>query len=136
MTVSTSVRWPAAATPRVPLRAAIARMIFEHAVQPVPVRVTYPDGRVLGGGSETSPEFELVRPAAFFARLGRDAKVGFGPPCRSFAMGPFVGSPVCLGLVLRFEAAIARQLEVWQRFCKVSQKQLLNWANKRGGAPQ
>ncbi len=78
MTVSTSVRWPAAATPRVPLRAAIARMIFEHAVQPVPVRVTYPDGRVLGGGSETSPEFELVRPAAFFARLGRDAKVGFG----------------------------------------------------------
>jgi cyclopropane-fatty-acyl-phospholipid synthase len=78
MTVSTSVRWPAAATPRAPLRAAIARMIFEHAVQPVPVRVTYPDGRVLGGGSETSPEFELVRPAAFFARLGRDAKVGFG----------------------------------------------------------
>ena len=78
MTVSTSVRWPAAATPRAPLRAAIARMIFEHAVQLVPVRVTYPDGRMLGGGSETSPEFELVRPAAFFARLGRDAKVGFG----------------------------------------------------------
>jgi cyclopropane-fatty-acyl-phospholipid synthase len=78
MTVSTSVRWPAAATPRAPLRAAIARMIFEHAVQPVPVRVTYPDGQMLGGGSETSPEFELVRPAAFFARLGRDAKVGFG----------------------------------------------------------
>jgi cyclopropane-fatty-acyl-phospholipid synthase len=53
-------------------------MIFEHAMQLAPVRVTYPDGRVLGGGSETSPEFELVRPAAFFARLGRDAKVGFG----------------------------------------------------------
>jgi cyclopropane-fatty-acyl-phospholipid synthase len=78
MTVSASVRWPAAATPRAPLRATIARMIFEHAVQLVPVRVTYPDGRVLGAGSETSPEFELVRPAAFFARLGRDAKVGFG----------------------------------------------------------
>jgi cyclopropane-fatty-acyl-phospholipid synthase len=78
MTVSTSVRWPAAATPRAPLSATIARMIFEHAIQLVPVRVTYPDGRVLGGGSETSPEFELVRPAAFFARLGRDAKVGFG----------------------------------------------------------
>ena len=73
MTVSTSVRWPAAATPRLALsRAAIARMIFEHAVQPVPVRVTYPDGRVLGGGSETSPEFELVRPAAFFTQLGRE----------------------------------------------------------------
>src|ERR1019366_10528925 len=43
-----------------------------------PVRVTNPDGRILGGGSQTSPEFELVRPAAFFARLDRDAKVGFG----------------------------------------------------------
>jgi cyclopropane-fatty-acyl-phospholipid synthase len=78
MTVSASVRWPAAATPRAPLRAAIARVIFEHAAQLVPVRVTNPDGRILGGGSQTSPEFELVRPAAFFARLGRDAKVGFG----------------------------------------------------------
>ena len=83
MTVSTStvtsIRWPAVATTlRAPLSATIARMIFEHAVQRVPVRVTYPDGRVRGGGSETSPEFELVRPAAFFARLGRDAKVGFG----------------------------------------------------------
>ena len=58
MTVSASIGWPAAATrPRAPLRATIARIIFEHAVQRVPVRVTYPDGRVLGGGSGTSPEF-------------------------------------------------------------------------------
>ncbi len=79
MTVSTSIRWPTAATtPRAPLGAAIARVIFEHAVAPVPIRVTYPDGRMLCGGSKTSPEFEVVRPAAFFARLGRDAKIGFG----------------------------------------------------------
>ena len=39
---------------------------------------TYPDGRVLGAGSPASPELEVVRPAAFFARLGRDAKIGFG----------------------------------------------------------
>jgi cyclopropane-fatty-acyl-phospholipid synthase len=77
MAVSTPVRWPAAA-PRAPLRAAIARMIFEHAVRRVPICVTYPDGRVLGSGPVTSPEFELLRPNAFFARLGRDAKVGFG----------------------------------------------------------
>ena len=63
MTVSTSIRWPAATTPRAPLSATIARVIFEHAVRRVPVRVTYPDGRVLGGGSPTSPEFKLVRPA-------------------------------------------------------------------------
>ena len=77
MTISTAIRWPATA-PRAPLRATIARVIFEHAVRRVPVRVTYPDGRVLGGGSPTSPEFKLFRPSAFFARLGRDAKVGFG----------------------------------------------------------
>ncbi len=80
MTVSTSIRWApaAAATPRAPLRAGIARVVFDHAVRRVPVRVSYPDGRVLGSGSPTSPEFEVVRPAAFFARLGRDAKIGFG----------------------------------------------------------
>jgi cyclopropane-fatty-acyl-phospholipid synthase len=79
MTVSTSIRWPTAATPsRAPLRATIARVVFEHAVRRVPVRVSYPDGRVLGAGSPASPELKVVRPAAFFARLGRDAKIGFG----------------------------------------------------------
>ena len=79
MTVSASIRWPAAATPpRAPLRAGIARVVFDHAVRRVPVRVTYPDGRVLGAGPPASPELEVVRPAAFLARLGRDAKIGFG----------------------------------------------------------
>jgi cyclopropane-fatty-acyl-phospholipid synthase len=79
MTVSSSIPWPALATrPRVPMRATVARLIFERAVAAVPVRVTYPDGRVLGAGSPVSPELEVVRPAAFFARLGRDAKIGFG----------------------------------------------------------
>ncbi len=79
MTVSASVsRRRTVATARAPVRAAIARMIFEHAVRLVPVRVTYPDGRELGGGSAASPGLQVVRPAAFFARLGRDAKIGFG----------------------------------------------------------
>ncbi len=78
MTVSTAIRWPTAAPSRAPLRAAIARVIFEHAAGRVPVRVSYPDGRVLGAGPPASPEFAVVRPAAFFARLGRDAKTGFG----------------------------------------------------------
>jgi cyclopropane-fatty-acyl-phospholipid synthase len=79
VTVSTSVSWRAiATTPRAPLGATVARLIFEHAVAKVPVRVSYPDGRVLGAGPPDSPEFQVVRPAAFFARLGRDAKIGFG----------------------------------------------------------
>jgi cyclopropane-fatty-acyl-phospholipid synthase len=78
-TVFSTVRWPALpASPRAPIRAVVARLIFERAAAQVPVRVTYPDGRVLGAGSPASPEFEVVRPAAFFTRLGRDAKIGFG----------------------------------------------------------
>ena len=74
-----SVRWPAVVTRwRAPTRATVARVIFERAVAPLPVRVSYPDGRVLGAGSAASPEMEIVRPAALFARLGRDAKIGFG----------------------------------------------------------
>ncbi len=79
VTAFSTARWPAlAASPRAPMRAVVARLIFERAAAQVPVRVTFPDGRVLGGGSPASPEFEVVRPAAFFARLGRDAKIGFG----------------------------------------------------------
>jgi len=74
-----AVRWPAVTgTPRAPLSASVARLLFDHAVERVPVRVRYPDGRVRGAGSPASPEFNLVRPAAFFARVGRDSKVGFG----------------------------------------------------------
>jgi cyclopropane-fatty-acyl-phospholipid synthase len=79
MTVSTAVRWTSITRPpRAPLAAGIARLLFERAVRQIPVRVTYPDGRVLGAGSPRSPEFEIVRPDAFFARLGRDTKIGFG----------------------------------------------------------
>jgi cyclopropane-fatty-acyl-phospholipid synthase len=93
VTLSASVRWPAAVTPpRVPLRAAIARVVFEHAVRRVPIRVTYPDGRVLGAGSPASPELDVVRPVAFFARLGRDAKIGFGEAYMAGDWRPGVGT--------------------------------------------
>jgi cyclopropane-fatty-acyl-phospholipid synthase len=79
LTVSTAVRWPTLAhAPRAPLAATIARILFERAVRRLPVRVTYPGGETIGAGSGDSPAFELVRPSAFFARLGRDTKIGFG----------------------------------------------------------
>ena len=91
MTVSAAVsRRALAAAPRAPVRASIARMIFECAIQRVPVRVIYPDGRLLGGGSPTAPEFELLRPRAFFARLGQDAKIGFG---ESYMAGDWRAGP-------------------------------------------
>jgi cyclopropane-fatty-acyl-phospholipid synthase len=62
----------------VPVHAAIARAIFIRAVASVPVRVVFPDGRVLGNGGKDAPVMRLVRPGAFFARLGADVKIGFG----------------------------------------------------------
>jgi len=58
--------------------ATVARLIFERAVHRIPVRATYPGGASIGGGAPDSPAFEVVRPGAFFARLGRDTKIGFG----------------------------------------------------------
>ena len=79
MTVSAAVRWPSIArTPKAPLAASVARLIFERAVRRIPVRVAYPSRSSIGGGSHDSPVFDLVRPGAFFARLGRDTKIGFG----------------------------------------------------------
>ena len=98
MTTSSSIAWPALTKrPRAPMRATVARLVFERAVAGIPVRVTYPDGRVLGSGSPASPEFEVVRPAAFFARLGRDAKIGFGEAYTAgdWRAGPAPTWPTC-----------------------------------------
>ncbi|AGM05430.1 cyclopropane-fatty-acyl-phospholipid synthase family protein [Amycolatopsis keratiniphila] len=72
-------RWPGLATPpHSPFRARIAEQLFRHAVRPLNVRVRMPDGSHLGAGGPDAPEMRLDRPAAFFHRLGVDAKIGFG----------------------------------------------------------
>ena len=79
MSVSTTVPWQGLANvPRAPVSATVARLIFERAVSGLPLRVSYPDGRAFGRGSPESPVFDVVRPSAFFARVGRDRKIGFG----------------------------------------------------------
>ena len=71
--------WPGLATPpRVPVHAKVAEALFRRAVAPLPVRVVFPDGRVLGAGGPDAPVMRLVRPANVFARLGADVKIGFG----------------------------------------------------------
>jgi len=78
MTTKTTV-WPAIEkTPVAPLSAPIAKLLFKRAVQHLPVRVNFPQGRVLGSKSKSAPSFEIIRPRAFFSRLGRDTKIGFG----------------------------------------------------------
>jgi cyclopropane-fatty-acyl-phospholipid synthase len=74
--------WPGlAAPPRAPLRARVAETIFRHAVDPLPIRVVRPDGRVFGSGGKSAPVMRLVRPSAFYARLATDVKIGFGEGC-------------------------------------------------------
>jgi cyclopropane-fatty-acyl-phospholipid synthase len=71
--------WPGLATPpRVPVHAKIAEALFRRAVAPLPVRVVFPDGHVLGAGGKHAPVMRLVLPANVFARLGADVKIGFG----------------------------------------------------------
>jgi cyclopropane-fatty-acyl-phospholipid synthase len=79
LTVSTATRWPTIThPPRAPLAATIARLLLERTVRRLPVRVTYPGRASIGAGDHDSPELELVRPNALFARLGRDTKIGLG----------------------------------------------------------
>ena len=65
MTISTAIRWPGHQhdAARAPPRATIARVIFEHAVRRVPVRVAYPDGRVLDQAANDTDMTERVKGA-------------------------------------------------------------------------
>lgn len=90
MTITNSAYHSLADVPRVRARASVARMVFERAVGQVPVRVSYPDGRRLGPAAPGIPELRIVRPPAFFARLGRDAKIGFG---EAYMAGDWVAAP-------------------------------------------
>ena len=79
MTQIATTRWPGIAhTPRTPLKARVAKAILKPTANSVPVRLTFADGTVWGAGDADSPEMRVVRPKAFFARLGAETKIGFG----------------------------------------------------------
>ncbi len=76
ITRSAPAPWADVATaPRGPVHTAIAGMIFRQAMDRLPVRVAYPDGRVTG---TTGPTMTLIRPRSFLARVGRGGLIGFG----------------------------------------------------------
>ena len=79
MTQLATARWPGIAhTPRTPLKARAAKAILRPTVNSVPVRLTFADGTQWGAGGPQAPEMAVVRPKAFFSRLGADTKIGFG----------------------------------------------------------
>lgn len=79
MTQIATARWPGIAhTPRTPLKARAAKAILKPAVNSIPVRASFADGTQWGAGGADSPEMRIVRPKAFFARLGAESKIGLG----------------------------------------------------------
>ncbi|MET0234166.1 MAG: cyclopropane-fatty-acyl-phospholipid synthase family protein [Kibdelosporangium sp.] len=76
MTATAIESWPGLAAPsRSAVRAWVAERLFRQAVRNLPVTIVFPGGERIGAGG---PVMRLVRPEAFFHRLGVDAKIGFG----------------------------------------------------------
>ncbi|MGB3441590.1 MAG: cyclopropane-fatty-acyl-phospholipid synthase family protein [Actinophytocola sp.] len=73
--MTTTTETALSAPPRSPFRAWVARRLFRYAVKDLPVTVSFPDGSRIGRGG---PLMRVVRPSAFFHRLGAQANIGFG----------------------------------------------------------
>jgi cyclopropane-fatty-acyl-phospholipid synthase len=72
-------RWPDVATlPPPTVRTAVARRLFQRAVRRLPLRVVEGGDSYYGGGIGTDPLLQLVRPDAFYRRLGATGTIGFG----------------------------------------------------------
>lgn len=86
-----TTNWPAIAhTPKTPVKARIAKAIMRPAVDRLPVHLSFPDGTAWGAGNAGDPAMHLVRPAAFFSRLGTDTKIGFG---EAYMAGDWTAGP-------------------------------------------
>ncbi len=60
-----ATRWPDVAVAEGSrVRAAVARALFTQAMTGLPVRVQFPDGRLLGGGPPSAPVMVLRRPGS------------------------------------------------------------------------
>jgi cyclopropane-fatty-acyl-phospholipid synthase len=96
-------RWPdVAVVPDSPVRAAVARRVFIHAVRRLPLRVLEPSGRSYGGGGADAPVLRLIRPTAFFHRVGASGTIGFG---EAFMAGDWTAEDLA-GVLTAFAAHV------------------------------
>jgi cyclopropane-fatty-acyl-phospholipid synthase len=103
-------RWPDVAVAEgSPVRAAVARALFTRAVAALPVRVRFPDGRVLGAGSPAAPVMVMHRPRAFFRRFGASGLIGFG---ESYLAGDWDCADLT-GLLTVFAAHVGDLIPPW-----------------------
>jgi len=98
------------------LRARIARVVVARIVRRIPVRVELPDGSVLGGSEapDDAPVIQVVRPAAFFGRMGDQPKIGFGEAYMAGDWQPAPGTDLGVALTPfaeRIATAVPRPLQ-------------------------
>jgi cyclopropane-fatty-acyl-phospholipid synthase len=98
-------RWPdVASVPRSTARAATAKRLFRHAVARLPVRVLEGKDTWYGGGTAADPVFHLVRPGAFYHRLGDSGTIGFG---EAYMAGDWISDDLT-GVLAAFAANMRR----------------------------
>jgi cyclopropane-fatty-acyl-phospholipid synthase len=99
-------QWPdVASVPHSRIRAGVAKRLFRHAVDRLPLRVEETGGARYGAGTSNDPVFQLIRPEAFYERLGATGTIGFG---EAFMAGDWTTDD--LAAVLSAFAANLREL--------------------------
>ena len=107
-----ATRWPdVAAATGSSVRAHIARALFTAGVAKLPLRVRFPDGKLIGGGSPTAPVMVLNRPRDFFRRFGASGLIGFG---ESYMAGDWDCADLT-GLLTVFAANVGDLVPPWQQ---------------------
>jgi cyclopropane-fatty-acyl-phospholipid synthase len=72
-------RWPDIATlPEGRLRTQVAKRLIEGVLGRLELQVLLPEGQVIGGGRIGDPVMKLLRPEAFYRRVGASGLIGFG----------------------------------------------------------
>ena len=128
-----AARWPdVAAAAGSSVRAAIARALFTTGVAKLPLRVQFPDGRLIGGGSPAAPVMILHRPRDFFRRFGASGLIGFG---ESYMAGDWDCADLT-GLLTVFAANVGDLVPPWQQRLRqlAVRKQPADDAQTREGA--
>src|ERR1700685_4819837 len=77
----------------------------------LPVRVQFPDGRLLGGGPPSAPVMVLRRPRDFCRRFGASGLIGFG---ESYMAGDWDCDDLT-GLLTVFAANVGDLVPPWQQ---------------------
>jgi len=107
-----ATRWPdVAAATGSSVRAHIARALFTAGVAKLPLRVRFPDGKLIGGGSPAAPVMVLNRPRDFFRRFGASGLIGFG---ESYMAGDWDCADLT-GLLTVFAANVGDLVPPWQQ---------------------